>query len=150
MLNSIELIDKRIFKESASLIILTIRIMKNGKGLSQSFLYTLVYVIIGIFVGILESAFLTVSVLPLLFLMLMHYAYEDKSNFWENNLGVIFLAVCFVVSAVTISFLGIHGYKNGKRYDKSQTNKKKWLIIALIVEVLILIPALYFFVGIIS
>lgn len=122
--------------------------MKNKNILSQKFLYTLIYGTLGIFVGILEYLFLSLVVFfPIEFIVLTHY-YKASDKF-DKNLVTSFVVIGLMFFTATVLFLGLYGYKKGKRRDDNKTHKKRWLSLIAIVEFLVVIPVLYLFIEMI-
>lgn len=119
--------------------------MENNKSLNQKFLYMLIYGMLGIFAGALEYLFLVFCVLfPVEFVVLTIY-YKVSDGFIKNlENSFVIIGLMFFVAIVV--FLGIYGYKKGKRRDDNKISKKKGLVLIVIAEFLILIPALYFFI----
>lgn len=104
----------------------------------------LIYGMLGIFAGALEYLFLVFCVLfPVEFVVLT--VYYKASDGFIKNLESFFVVIGLMFFVAIVVFLGIYGYKKGKRRDDNKISKKKGLVLIVIAEILILIPVLYFF-----
>ncbi|NCU28270.1 MAG: hypothetical protein EOM85_01190 [Candidatus Moranbacteria bacterium] len=123
--------------------------MEKKNTLNQKFLYTLIYGTLGIFAGILEYLFLSLFVfLPIEFIVLTrHY---NASYRYIKNLETSFVVIGLIFFTAIVIFLGLYGYKKGRRRDNNKIQKKKWLDLIFIAEFLIAIPVLYFFIEMIA
>lgn len=114
-------------------------VLKSKESRKQRYPYAFIYGILGLLVGFLEYGFILFITMPIAIMNAIHADYAGTKDWAEPIIKILAILIALVLSF----FIARYGFMYGKKRDVNNIPAPKYLVLALVIEILIFITPAY-------